>query len=130
MTEYSDLVNALKATAIPFAEFDWKARPEGIHGVITPDMEGGSLDGDGLKQDRTIEVSIDVFCDSLTEIDTVEETVELRQLKSLAINGLHLEVGSLCSCLHQFRSILAVKVGLRSELCPADSSTQQQCYTP
>ena len=76
MREYSDLVNALKATDIPFAEYAWKARPEGTYGVITPDFEAGTITGDGMKADRSTEVSVDLFFEKLTDQDTLEGTIE------------------------------------------------------
>ena len=78
-SEYEALVSALKLTDIPFEEYGWKNPPEGTYGVISLDMEAGSLDGDGEKQDRVWEGSIDVFIRLLRErndvIIAVEETL-------------------------------------------------------
>ena len=77
--EYETLVAALKLTEIPFAEYGWKARPEGTYGVVSLDMEAGSLNGDGGKQDRSWEASVDVFFSKLSEranvISEIEETL-------------------------------------------------------
>lgn len=77
--EYETLVAALKLTEIPFAEYGWKARPEGTYGVVSLDMEAGNLNGDGGKQDRSWEASVDVFFSKLSEranvISEVEETL-------------------------------------------------------
>ena len=73
---YEALVAALKATDIPFEEYGWKTRPQGIHGVITPDMEADSLDGDGEKLDRSWDTSIDVFFTRKADRRTVITTVE------------------------------------------------------
>ena len=75
-TEYEALVAALKETDIPFEEYGWETRPEGTYGVITPDMEAGSMDGDGDKLDKAIEASIDVFFSRLSDRKTVIRTVE------------------------------------------------------
>ncbi|MBR6442728.1 MAG: hypothetical protein IKS46_03490 [Clostridia bacterium] len=73
---YEALVAALKATDIPFEEYGWKTRPQGIHGVITPDMEAGSMDGDGGKLDRSWETSIDVWFSRKADRRRVISTVE------------------------------------------------------
>ena len=61
MTEYEALLSALRSTDIPFAEYGWKTRPESDYGVITPDMESGSLNGDCGKADRSFDVSVHLF---------------------------------------------------------------------
>ena len=75
-SEYEALVAALNTTDIPFAEYAWKTRPEGTYGVVSLDMETGSLDGDGGKRDRSWEASVDVFCQKLSERADVISTVE------------------------------------------------------
>ena len=75
-SEYEELVEALKATNIPFEEYGWKTRPEGSYGIITPDMEAGSEDGDGEKLDRSWEVSVDLFFDRLANRKRLIKTVE------------------------------------------------------
>lgn len=77
--EYEALVAALKLTDIPFAEYGWRTRPTGTYGVVSLDMEAGSLNGDGGKQDRSWEASVDVFFSKLSEranvISEIEETL-------------------------------------------------------
>ena len=75
-SEYEALVAALKLTDIPFAEYGWKKRPEGVYGVVSLDMEVSSLDGDGEKQDRIWEASVDVFLPLLSDRGDATETVE------------------------------------------------------
>ena len=75
-SEYEELVAALKLTDIPFAEYGWKTRPEGAYGVVRLDMEADSLDGDGGKQDRSWEASVDVFYEKLTDRADLIEAVE------------------------------------------------------
>lgn len=79
-SEYEELVAALKLLSVPFAEYGWKNRPEGAYGVVQLEMEAGSLDGDGLKQDRAWEGAVDLFYPKLSDrsdlIDEVEETLE------------------------------------------------------
>ena len=78
-TEYETLVAALKLTGIPFAEYGWKSRPEGMHGVVSLDPEAESMNGDGEKLDRSWEASVDVFFRKLSEranvISIIEETL-------------------------------------------------------
>lgn len=75
-SEYEALVAALKLTDIPFAEHGWKTRPEGTYGVVSLDFESGQLEGDGLKQDRAWEASVDVFFYRLADRDDIVRTVE------------------------------------------------------
>ena len=75
-SEYEALVAALKLTDIPFSEYGWRTRPEGTYGVVSLDMEAGSLNGDGLKQDRAFEASVDVFCKRLSERQDAAAAVE------------------------------------------------------
>lgn len=78
-SEYEALVAALKLTDIPFAEYEWKTRPEGAYGVVQLDFEAGQLNGDGTKLDRVWEGSVDLFYPRLTDrtdlIDAIEETL-------------------------------------------------------
>lgn len=78
-SEYEALVAALKLTDIPFAEYEWKTRPEGAYGVVQLDFEAGQLNGDGAKLDRVWEGSVDLFYPRLTDrtdlIDAIEETL-------------------------------------------------------
>lgn len=73
---YEALVAALQDTGIPFEEYGWKTRPEGIYGVVSLDMEPDSLDGDDRKLDRSWEASVDVFFPKKTDRETVISTVE------------------------------------------------------
>ena len=75
-SQYEELVAALKLTDIPFAEYAWKTRPEGAYGVVSLDFASGSLDGDGRKQDRAWEASVDVFYPRLTDRDDLIEEIE------------------------------------------------------
>lgn len=58
---YDDLITALTASNIPFAEFGWDRRPSGAYGVYQLDQELDTLNGDDLKQERAIEGSVDFF---------------------------------------------------------------------
>ena len=75
-SEYETLVEKLKATGIPFAEYGWKTRPEGTYGVITPDMEAGSANGDGEKLDRAWDTSVDLFFPRLADRKALTRAVE------------------------------------------------------
>ena len=97
-SEYEALVAALKLLTIPFAEYGWKARPEGAYGVVQLDYEAGSLDGDGGKEDRAWEGSVDVFYPKLTDrgdiIDAVEETLTEILGNSWSLNSTQYESGT------------------------------------
>lgn len=76
--EYEALVAALKLTSVPFAEYGWKTRPEGAYGVVQLDFEAGQLNGDGLKQDRAWEGSVDLFYPKLSDrTDLIDEMEEI-----------------------------------------------------
>ena len=75
-TEYTELVAALKETDIPFEEYGWAPRPEGIHGIVTLDFEDGSVSGDNRKLDRTYSASVDVFFQRKLDRERVIQTVE------------------------------------------------------
>jgi len=76
-SEYEALVAALKLTSTPVAEYGWKTRPEGAYYVVQLEGESGQLNGDGEKQDRAWEGSLDLFYPKLTDrndlIDATEE---------------------------------------------------------
>jgi len=74
--EYEALVAALKLTGTPVAEYAWKTRPEGAYYVVQLDMEGGSLNADDAKQDRSWEGSLDLFYTKLTDRDDLVEEAE------------------------------------------------------
>ena len=97
-SEYEALVAALKLLTIPFAEYGWKARPEGAYGVVQLDFEAGSLDGDGEKLDRSWEGSIDLFYPKLTDrsdlIEEVEETLTAITGSSWQLNSTQYETGT------------------------------------
>lgn len=75
-TEYETLVAALKLTDIPFAEHGWQTRPENTYGVVALDFEAGSMNGDGLKRDRSWSGSVDVFFRMLSYREEIMSTVE------------------------------------------------------
>ena len=79
-SEYEALVAALKLTEIPFAEYGWKKPPDSsAYGVVSLDFEAGTFDGDGAKQDRAYEGSVDLFYQKLANraelMEAVEETL-------------------------------------------------------
>ena len=97
-SEYEALVAALKLLTIPFAEYGWKARPEGAYGVVQLDFEANTLNGDGGKADRAWEGSVDVFYPKLTDrgdiIDAVEETLTEILGNSWSLNSTQYESGT------------------------------------
>ena len=77
-SEYEALVAALKLSTVPVQEYGWKTRPEGAYRVIQLDFEAGNIIGDGEKEDRSWEGSIDLFYPKLTDRnDLIEETEEI-----------------------------------------------------
>ena len=75
-SEYAALVAALKLTSIPFQEYGWKARPEGVYGVVSLDFEAGTMNGDGGKLDRSYAGSVDLFFPKLVNRDDLVEEIE------------------------------------------------------
>ena len=75
-SEYETLVEKLKATGIPFAEYGWKTRPDGTYLVVGLDYEAGRLEGDGAKADRAFSVSVDAFFTKLSDRAAVAGKVE------------------------------------------------------
>lgn len=65
--EYTALVEGLKQTGIPFAEYGWDRRPETDYGVVALEYEAGHLDGDDRKVERAFEGSIDLFFHRLAD---------------------------------------------------------------
>lgn len=58
---YEALVNALKATGIPFAEYQWSTRPAGDFGVVQLERSVATVEGDGEIQERAYEGSVDLY---------------------------------------------------------------------
>lgn len=59
---YDELVQALKAIeGVSFAEYEWKTRPAGNFGTVRLDFEVPADNGDGVKQERGYEGSVDLY---------------------------------------------------------------------
>ena len=58
---FDDLLTALKATGIPFAEYAWDQRPKVNYGVIAIDGAGESMAADNRIVNQSIEGTIDLF---------------------------------------------------------------------
>jgi hypothetical protein len=74
--EYEALVEALKATDIPFVEYGWKNQQTSTYGVVSLDFEDESEEGSDEKLDRSWQASVDVFFYRLSERKTIVETIE------------------------------------------------------
>lgn len=75
---YNELVQALQATDIPFAEFAWRNAPQtGAYGIIAPDSEAATVWADGKQQLQAIQGTIDLFVrdKGLTEMLTVQSVL-------------------------------------------------------
>lgn len=71
---FDDLVTALKATGIPFAEYAWDQRPKVNYGTVAIDGAGESLAADNRIENQPIEGTIDLYT-----YDNDREGVELIQ---------------------------------------------------
>lgn len=58
---FNELVAALKATDIPFAEFAWDQRPDTAYGVISIDGEGAALGANLHKENQAPQGTVDLF---------------------------------------------------------------------
>ena len=123
-SEYEALVAALKLLTIPFAEYGWKARPEGAYGVVQLDFEANTLNGDGGKADRAWEGSVDVFYPKLTDrgdiIDAVEETLTEVLGNSWSLNSTQYESGT---------GLFHVEWVFQCQDTPADESGEQNAVS-
>jgi len=97
-SEYAALVAALRLTSTPVAEYGWKTRPEGAYYVVQLEGEAGRLNGDGVKQDRSHEGSLDLFYPKLTDredlIDATEEILTEVFGASWYLNSTQYETGT------------------------------------
>lgn len=78
MPMYDALFVALKATGIPFAEYEWATRPTGDFGLVGIDMEAAALIGDGEKLERAYEGTVDLFLQRIDKlkIKAVEDVLK------------------------------------------------------
>lgn len=74
--EYTALVDALKGTGIPFAEYGWDRSPETDYGVVTPEFEPDFLNGDDRKVERALEGSVDLFFRRLANRESLVRLIE------------------------------------------------------
>ena len=58
---YDTLVSELKATGIPFAEYQWSTRPAGDFGVVQLERSVATIEGDNEIQERAYEGSVDLY---------------------------------------------------------------------
>lgn len=74
---YEQLVSALKATGIPFAEYGWSTRPTGAFGVVQLERSVETLEGDNEIQERAFEGSVDLYMPTRdkTKIEQVKEVL-------------------------------------------------------
>lgn len=61
---YADLIEALRQTGIPIAEFAWDVRPDTDYLVIDIDSEANSLEADGQKVNQAPQGTVDLFSKS------------------------------------------------------------------
>ena len=58
---FDALVQALRATDIPLAEYAWDARPDGNYLVVGIDGESASLQADGHKVNQAPQGTVDLY---------------------------------------------------------------------
>lgn len=58
---YQQLVEALKATNIPFAEYEWSARPKGSYGVVSLDRGAAQMNGDDKRVCQAMEGDVELY---------------------------------------------------------------------
>lgn len=75
---YDELVAALIATGIPFAEYEWKTRPDSDFGIVALEMDAARDDGDDVHVNVAKEGSVDLFLRSgdKTLIEAVRTAIE------------------------------------------------------
>ena len=73
---YETLVNALKATGIPFAEYQWRTRPAGAFGVVQLERSASTVEGDDQIQERAYEGSVDLYMPQ-RDTDKIEQIEEV-----------------------------------------------------
>lgn len=61
---YADLIEALRQTGLPIAEFAWDVRPDTDYLVIDIDSEANSLEADGQKVNQAPQGTVDLFSKS------------------------------------------------------------------
>lgn len=75
---YNELVTALKATGIPFAEFAWDRRPNVNYGVVAIDGAGQHEHGDNVTTNQAIEGTVDLFTygNDRAEVSTIQSVFD------------------------------------------------------
>lgn len=61
---YADLIEALRQTGLPIAEFAWDVRPDTDYLVIDIDSEANSLEADGQKVNQAPQGTVDLYTKS------------------------------------------------------------------
>lgn len=75
---FNELVTALKATGIPFAEYAWDVRPKVNYGTIAIDGAGQHSHADNHTIDQAIEGTVDLFTydNDRSVIDLVQNVLD------------------------------------------------------
>lgn len=89
---YDELVTALKATEIPFAEYAWDQRPEGSYGVIAPDTALHDY-ADNRVTSQAPQGTVDLFTDTndRTLVETVQGVLNTAEGCSWYLNSIQYE---------------------------------------
>lgn len=61
---YAELIEALRQTGLPIAEFAWDVRPDTDYLVIDIDSEANSLEADGQKVNQAPQGTVDLYTKS------------------------------------------------------------------
>lgn len=93
MGQYDELVTALKAMDVPFAEFGWATRPTSDFGVVALDMESGKSESDNGTRCAVMEGTADLYMHGMnsTHIQAVETVLETVCGASWELNSVQYE---------------------------------------
>ncbi len=74
---FDDLVTALKATEIPFAEYAWDKRPKVNYGVVSIDGAGKHAAADNKVEHQALEGTVDLFTydNDRTDVETIQSVL-------------------------------------------------------
>ena len=74
---YDNLVIALKASGIPFAEYAWDIRPKVNYGVVAIDGAGRHAAADNHVEHQAVEGTVDLFTytNDRQDVDTIQQVL-------------------------------------------------------
>ena len=87
------LIEALKDTGIPFAEYAWDQRPKTNYGVISIEGAGDTLGADNRIECQAIAGTVDLFTynNDRTAVGTIQETLDAFEGCAWYLNSVQYE---------------------------------------